>query len=133
MPNLILLTLSYFYLCRQTDDDRELKRRGVVEKNSNSAFVLNLNTLTWKKLDPAGKKPLRVDKLSSWIYDGKVYLFGGFGPQPDPSRDDLPTFISHTVDPSTVQWGARNVRGWTNQLVVYNISTNSWEWPQCTG
>jgi hypothetical protein len=92
-----------------------------------------MSTLTWKKLNPSGIRPLRVDKLSSWIYGSKVYLFGGFGPPPEPEKDDLPNFVTHAVDPSTLQWGGRNIRGWTNQLVVYNISTNSWEWPQVAG
>ena len=92
-----------------------------------------MNTLTWKKLNPTGIRPLRVDKLSSWIFGSKVYLFGGFGPPPEPSKDDLPNFVTHAVDPSTLQWGGRNIRGWTNQLVVYDISTNAWEWPNVAG
>ncbi len=86
-----------------------------------------------KKLNPSGRKPLRVDKLASWIHGGKVYLFGGFGPPPDPNKDDISSFVTHAVDPSTVHWGWRNTRGWTNQLVIYDIATNAWEWPTVAG
>ena len=86
-----------------------------------------------KKLNPNGRKPLRVDKLASWIYGGKVYLFGGFGPPPDPNKDDISCSATHAVDPSTVHWGWRNTRGWTNQLVIYDIATNAWEWPTISG
>lgn len=106
---------------------------GQLDKNSNSAYVLDLNTLYWKKLSPKGIPPLKVDKLGAWIHGGKVYLFGGFGPPPPPSSDDLPLYVSHLVDPSTAHWGQLRVRGWTNQLVVYDIATNSWEWPSVVG
>ena len=117
----------------QDDVEQDMRQRGIVEKNSNNAFVLNMDTLTWKKLDPSGKKPLRVDKLSSWIFGSKVYLFGGFGPPPEPNKDDLPSFVTHMVDPSTLQMGRQYTRGWTNQLAVYDILTNAWEWPPVSG
>lgn len=115
------------------EEERALGLLGFVEKNSNNAYVLNMTTLTWKKLNPSGRKPLRVDKLASWIHGGKVYLFGGFGPPPDPNKDDISSFVTHAVDPSTVHWGWRNTRGWTNQLVIYDIATNAWEWPTVAG
>ena len=37
----------------------------------------------WKRLNPSGSPPFPCDKLSSFDYNGKTYLFGGYGPQPE--------------------------------------------------
>ena len=37
----------------------------------------------WKRLNPSGSPPFPCDKLSAFDYNGKTYLFGGYGPQPE--------------------------------------------------
>ncbi len=41
----------------------------------------------WSKLDTTGKGPSPRDKLASSVIDGKIYLFGGFGPQGTEDED----------------------------------------------
>ena len=99
------------------------------------------------RLKPEGEAPLRCDKTACWSFEDKVYIFGGFGPPPTTqlgmqgnlSRLDLylyfelsvfvfcilPGNLYHFVeDPSTVAPYGGYIRGWSNQLVVYNKNTN---------
>lgn len=101
---------------------------------SNTIWSLDLNTFTWVKLEPQGDPPLRCDKTACWTYDDKVYLFGGFGPPPSASQiDKIGTLFEFCEDPTTNSGFGSYTRGWSNQLVVYNTSTNKWEWPVCSG
>ena len=62
----------------------------------------------------------------------QVFLFGGFGPPPDSSTIEMGgSKFEFCEDPSTS--GFSYTRGWSNQLVCYNTTTNRWEWPQCSG
>ena len=67
-------------------------------------FSLDLNNWVWKCHTPEGPPPPDVIDLCSIVHDGKIHFFIG---------DDV-------VPPS-------------NQLFSYNISTNSWEWPNIQG
>jgi len=101
---------------------------------SNSIWSLDLNTYSWKKLEPVGVPPLRCDKTACWTYGDKVFLFGGFGPPPAASQvDKLGTLFEFCEDPTTNSGFGSYTRGWSNQLVVYNSVSNRWEWPNCTG
>jgi len=100
-----------------------------------SLWVLDLLTWTWTRLQPGGEPPLRCDKTACWSYGDKVYLFGGFGPPP-PSISKLEkqgSLYEFKEDPSTVVGYGSYVRGWSNQLVAYNRTTNRWEWPVTSG
>ncbi|XP_021936082.1 kelch domain-containing protein 2-like isoform X2 [Zootermopsis nevadensis] len=99
---------------------------GSVNGNSNYLFRLDLTTMTWEWLHPTGNQPAPCDKLAGWVYDDKLYFFGGFGPQPE-----FGVPFQHVIDPSTEPSGWP--RGWNNQLVVYNPVNNSWEWPKVQG
>lgn len=74
---------------------------------SNDIHALNLNTWTWKKLDPKGSPPIKCAYLSTWLHDGKVYGFGG----------------EISEDPQEC----------SNQLFCYNVASNCWEWPSARG
>ena len=101
------------------------------------------------RLKPEGEAPLRCDKTACWSYEDKVYIFGGFGPPPTTQLGmqgnlsrllfDLYLYIEFSVfvfcilpgnlyhfveDPSTVAPYGGYIRGWSNQLVVYNKNTN---------
>ncbi|XP_069671488.1 kelch domain-containing protein 2-like isoform X3 [Periplaneta americana] len=99
---------------------------GSMDGNSNQLFRLHLCTMTWEWLHPTGEQPTPCDKLAGWVYNNKLYFFGGFGPQPDFGAP-----FQHVVDPSTELSGWP--RGWNNQLVVYNPATDEWEWPRTRG
>ena len=67
---------------------------------------LDLQTWIWTRLTPGGTPPSpHIFGNTSWAHKGKIYSFGCVGP----TRDS------------------------PNQLVCYNISTNSWEWPDTGG
>ena len=67
---------------------------------------LDLQTWIWTRLTPGGTQPSsHIFGNTSWAHNGKIYSFGCGGP-----TGESP-----------------------NQLVCYNISTNSWEWPDTGG
>ena len=69
-------------------------------------YSLDLNNWTWAYLNPCGTPPLEDSfGLSSWVYRGNIYCFGG---------------------------GA-GIPGEYNGLFCYNILNNSWEWPKHKG
>ena len=53
--------------------------------DQNTVHALDLGTRRWRKLNPTGTPPFPCDKLSSVDYKGKTYLFGGYGPDPEPN------------------------------------------------
>ena len=68
---------------------------------------------------------LPCDKLSNFVYKDKIYIFGGYGPQPSPDlRLSLPHTTTWIMDPQPGQ-----TRGWNNQLVIYDPSKNEYTWP----
>ena len=81
----------------------------VFETDNGNMFVhsLDLHTWRWEKLAPNGTLPFGIgsSSITSWVYDGKIYCFGGY----------------------------KYPQGASNQLFCYNITTNSWEWPYAGG
>ena len=70
-------------------------------------YSLDLNTCKWTKFIPNGVQPLIIaEGVASWVHKDKIYFFGGINP--------------HDQQLS-------------NQIFCYNISTNSWEWPEVFG
>jgi len=113
-----------------TEDDEANSMVSSVEI-SNNIWSLDLLTWVWTKLNPGGEPPLKCDKTACWTYKDKVYVFGGFGPPPSTSQMDKKcSLYEFTEDPST---NVGYIRGWSNQLVCYNTSTNKWEWPVTMG
>ena len=109
----------------------------VIEANTNEAYACDLSLRpypTWRKLNPetSGMPILPCDKLSNFVYDDKIYLFGGYGPQPKPDIHlKLPHSTSWIMDPS--QGYSPHARGWNNQLVIYNPFKNEYVWPKVQG
>ena len=110
----------------------------ISEANSNEAYACDLSARpypTWRKLNPSsqGLPPLPCDKLSSFVFQDKIYLFGGYGPQPSSDVHlKLPITTSWIMDPSETRFSAI-ARGWNNQLVIYEPSTNLYTWPKTLG
>ena len=119
---------------------------------SNKIWSLDLISWVWTRLSPAGDPPLRCDKTACWSDDDKVYIFGGFGPPPsniqlkkqgslfqfceDPSSSGIHEkyFIEKIFHLVLFDSGfSVFTRGWSNQLVCYNTSSNRWEWPLTSG
>ena len=76
------------------------------DQNKMVVYSLDLHTWTWEMRSPNGTLPFgKGSALSSWVYAGKIYCFGGY----------------------------KHSEGASNQLFCYNISTNSWEWPYTRG
>ena len=82
----------------------------VLNQDNNGQIVmhtLDLHSWIWTKLIPSGTSPSRDStSIGSWTYNGKIYFLGGI---------NFSTMIM------------------SNQFVIYNVSTNSWEWPEKSG
>ena len=79
-------------------------------------YSLNLSTCKWTKLIPSGFEPIgHVYGITSWIHNEKIYFFG--------IRNN------HYYDYHMVVGLGET----SNQIFCYNISTNSWEWPNTYG
>jgi len=117
------------------DDEEEEAQLTMSVEISCSLWALDLLTWNWTRLQPEGEAPLRCDKTACWSYEDRVYLFGGFGPPPPHiSQLGMQGNLYHFVeDPSTIVPYGGYIRGWSNQLVVYNRITNRWEWPLTSG
>lgn len=61
------------------EEDEEGQLLGFGPEVSGDLHRLDLRSLSWERLHPAGTPPLPTDKLSSWVHGGKLYLFGGYG------------------------------------------------------
>ena len=94
------------------------------EADSNDVFALSLKTRKWQKLVPHGLTPFNSNKLTSWLYNHKIYLFGGYGPAPD---EDHKCKASWFYDSATDE---PMPRGWNNQLVVFDPNRCAWDWPK---
>ena len=71
-------------------------------------YSLDLHTWIWEILIPSSTSPFgKGSIIASWVYNRMIYCFGGLG------------------------FGAGAHA--SNQLFCYNISTNSWEWPNARG
>ena len=73
--------------------------------------ALDLTSWNWTTLRPGGTPPpYPLLYSSSWAFLNRIYIFGGM-------------VISK----------AQNSNHLSNQLFVYDVSTNRWEWPTSTG
>ena len=73
--------------------------------------TLDLISWNWTTLRPEGiPPPYPLVYFSSWIYQEKIYIFGGMALSKDYERQHL-----------------------RNDFLYYDISTNRWEWPAVSG
>lgn len=100
----------------------------------NNLFCLDLDTFEWKdlgsKIRAEPTKPIRCDKCSSWTFNGRFYIFGGYGwsqiehlSQLHDRQKDLQLVADH-------RWPKF---GWNNQLVEFDPRENTWRWPSYAG
>ena len=71
-----------------------------------------------------GSLPSRRDKLCGWVYENKLYFFGGFGP----SLYDDPSYLKEdgVWTPDHSANGSQMTRGWNNQVIVFDLDTLRW-------
>ena len=90
-------------------------------------WALNLKTFVWSKLSPEGVPPLRCYDAAAWSHEGKIWMFGGCGPPPSANQDIQLGVCGGEYIPLNI------LRGFSNQLVCYDPTTNAWEWPVSSG
>ena len=90
---------------------------------SNDVFKLDLNSWTWKILQPTGTRPLKSGDSASWLFGKKIFLFGGSGKEKEEG----------TWYPENLEVEPPIVRRSNNQLVYYDCQDNSWNWPITRG
>lgn len=101
---------------------------------TNSLYCLDLETFIWTNLGIRAKAeptmPIKCDKCVSWTYDGKFYIFGGYG------WSQIEHML-HLLDRQKDLQLAPDSRwprfGWNNQLVEYDPKDDTWRWPSYKG
>jgi len=111
--------------------------------NLNSLYKLNLKTFVWSRADglphddfdsedeeskgpsfipPPNSMPSRRDKFCGWVYENKLFFFGGFGPK----LDSDPSFLKHDGSWLADYTNSSALRGWNNQVVCFDLETQKW-------
>lgn len=100
----------------------------------NSLYCLDLETFIWKDLGSHAKaeptKPIRSDKCVSWSFNGRLYVFGGYGWSQVEHLIQLLDIQQDLQVTPDYRWPKF---GWNNQLVEFNPNDNSWRWPKYSG
>ena len=91
---------------------------------SNDIYRLDLKSLVWSKLQPMGLRPLKSMNMVSWVQGNRIFLFGGRGSKRE-EGNSYPDYLDF------IEWF--NNEYFNNQLVYYDIETNSWNWPTMYG
>nr|XP_034304221.1 kelch domain-containing protein 1 [Crassostrea gigas] len=96
----------------------------------NTLYKLHLSTLQWELVTPESSSPSPSprDKTVSWFYDKKFYTFGGYG-MIDYSKDNV--FLEEVR--SFCQDETSDLRGWNNQLCVFDFITMKWSIAETKG
>lgn len=97
---------------------------------TNQLYSVNLTDVkyTWKKIKhKMGSAPSPRDKLSCWVYKGRLMYFGGYGLKSSTDRDNRNR--SYIVDETWmgVFWG------WNNEVHIFDPMQASWSEPQTHG
>lgn len=100
----------------------------------NGLHCLDLENFVWKDLGSNAKgeptQPIRADKCVSWSFEGKFYVFGGYGWSQTEhllQLEDRQKDLQLTPD---YRWPKY---GWNNQFVEFDPRDNTWRWPAYTG
>merc|ERR1712196_700102 len=75
--------------------------------STNDLYKLDLITGIWTYPEPSGIKPTPTDKLAGWLYEGKLYYFGGFG-HSDRRMEEFPVKFTLLMMEGNYPWS----RGW---------------------
>lgn len=98
--------------------------------NTNDLFCLDLQQLKWTHINSdCGPKLSPRDKFAAWSYNKKLYCFGGFGVNVKTGNylNENGKFVMDTSSQLPQE------REWNNQLIIYDIESNTWSNPKCQG
>lgn len=100
----------------------------------NSLYCLDLDDFCWHDLGATARakpaKPIRADKLVSWPYAGRMYVFGGYGWS---QTEHLLELLDLQRDLQLAPDHRWPKFGWNNQLVEFDPRDNTWRWPSYSG
>uniref|UniRef100_UPI003D9F512F kelch domain-containing protein 1-like n=1 Tax=Sebastes fasciatus TaxID=394691 RepID=UPI003D9F512F len=99
---------------------------------TNEIYCVNLTDgkYTWRKIiHEIGSAPSRRDKLSCWVYNGKIIYFGGYGEKPLDDFDIRDK--SFIIDAAS--WLEDVLWGWNNEVHIFDPMKASWSEPQTHG
>uniref|UniRef100_A0A8C6S9H3 Kelch domain-containing protein 1 n=1 Tax=Neogobius melanostomus TaxID=47308 RepID=A0A8C6S9H3_9GOBI len=99
---------------------------------TNQLYCVDLTdgTYTWRKISPAlGAPPSPRDKLSCWVYEGKMTYFGGYGHK---RLNDLDSGSRSFIMDET-SWVGELFWGWNNEVHIFDPTQSSWNQPQTYG
>ncbi|KAK3609281.1 hypothetical protein CHS0354_001883 [Potamilus streckersoni] len=98
--------------------------------NVNTLYQLDLTTWIWSMVPVTEPLPSPRDKFAYWSYNNKLYCFGGFGIPLYDYLNGNGTFVQDDTDPASFH---QVVRGWNNQLLIFDLDSNTWSNPKCQG
>ncbi|XP_022321387.2 kelch domain-containing protein 1-like [Crassostrea virginica] len=118
--------------CACAQDDCMYMFGGHAEFGYNiTLYKLHLSTLQWEIVYPMSSlTPSPRDKAVSWFYDKKFYTFGGYGII-DYSRDKA--YLEESRSFCSDESSDSGLRGWNNQLCVFNFDTMEWSLAKTKG
>lgn len=113
----------------------------------NDTHILDTRTFTWSQPSTTGSPPTPRDKHTSIRLGNKVYIFGGFGPEPEASSEaagEETTKGLDDLDEEADEWETDEEEGpggrpggmdftWYNDLHVFDVSTGEWSEVETTG
>ncbi|GFN85597.1 kelch domain-containing protein 2-like [Plakobranchus ocellatus] len=86
----------------------------------NNIYRLNLLTCTWETVMPEGNIVSPRDKLVSWVFEDRIYIFGGYGPCPYEYLWDKEEDIF-----TKEAWSEE--KGWNNQIAAFHLHAQCWQ------
>ncbi|XP_064811744.1 kelch domain-containing protein 1-like isoform X1 [Oncorhynchus masou masou] len=98
---------------------------------TNQLYCVNLldGKYTWRKVNhKSGSPPSPRDKLSCWVFNGRLIYFGGYGHK---QLDDINNNRSFLMD--EVSWVDDIYWGWNNEVHMFDPTSASWSEPHTSG
>lgn len=98
--------------------------------HTSEVYRMHLQTLVWEIVLVDSERYMSPrDKFASWVYNDKIYCFGGWG------SDPLAGGLNKNGEFVHGSWGwfQGEMFGWNNQLLIFDPSTATWANPQCQG
>uniref|UniRef100_A0A3Q3MFW2 Kelch domain-containing protein 1-like n=1 Tax=Labrus bergylta TaxID=56723 RepID=A0A3Q3MFW2_9LABR len=99
---------------------------------TNQIYCVNLTDgkYTWRKIThQVGSAPSPRDKLSSWVYKGRIVYFGGYGHKllTDVDSRNRSFIVDEASSVGDIFWG------WNNEVHTFDPMHSSWSQPQTHG
>uniref|UniRef100_A0A3P9A874 Kelch domain containing 1 n=1 Tax=Esox lucius TaxID=8010 RepID=A0A3P9A874_ESOLU len=98
---------------------------------TNQLYCVNLldGKFTWSKVNHrTGSPPSPRDKLSCWVFNGRLIYFGGYGHK---QLDEINNNRSFLMDESS--WAEDIYWGWNNEVHMFDPTSARWCEPHTSG